>query len=205
MPQGGYGRKVGAQSDYGATERSYQYAPKAAEEYLSGESLDAYKKNKQAAFTPFQAGQGWRASMPQIDARLASFGKMERLRDVASMKALGQFTEQAGQLSKPWLMQAPGGFLTEENVDRVEPEQTAHPRYMGDPEDPYTYAGVRKELTTRQMDPDEGFSLLKDPNDRRLRLKSYLEQMRMGLGAPDSQYNPDWGQEEQDYAEGKGY
>lgn len=201
MPQGGYGRNVKAQSDQGATERAYQYGPHAAEDYLSGEALASYKTNKKAAFTPFQAGQGWRASMPQIDARLASFGKMERLRDVASMKALGHFTEQAGELSKPWLMKAPGGLLTEETIDRTEPEQTAHSKYMGDPEDPYTYAGVRKELTTRQMDTDESFSLLGDKNDRRLRLKSYLEQMRMGmgLGTPENKYNTDWSPEEKGY------
>ncbi|MCI0563753.1 MAG: hypothetical protein MN733_35210, partial [Nitrososphaera sp.] len=107
-----------------------------------------------------------------------------------------------GQLSKPWKLQAPQGFLTEEQYDRVEPEQTAHPKYMGDPNDPYTYAGVRKELTTRQMDPDESFSLLGNEDDRRLRLRSYLESRRVALGQPDSAYAPwsDYSAAEKEYA-----
>ena len=201
-----YGRNTGkAQSDYGKTAAAYQYSPRAAQDYLIGDSLKEYEAAKKDAFTPFQAGQGWRASIPAIDKRLAAFGKMERLRDVASMKALGEFTQAAGQLSKPWKLQAPEGFLTEEQHDRIEPPQTAHPKYMGDPDDPYTYAGVRKELTTRQMDPDEGFSLLGNENDRRLRLRSYLEGRRLSLGGEYDPYGSygDWNAGEKEYWSGQ--
>jgi len=181
MPQQGYGRNVKAQSDYGATQRAYQYSPKAAQEYLSGDQAAAYESARKEAYTPFQPGQGFRAHKPQIDQRQASFDRMERLRDVAGTNALGNFTKTAGELSKPWKLQASQGFLTETQENRDEPAMTAHPDRMGSLSDPNSYVSRRQALTARQDAPDEAFNLLKD-NDKRLKLKAQFEAQRLGIG-----------------------
>jgi len=188
MPQQGYGRNVKAQSDYGATQRAYQYSPRAAQDYLSGDALVAYESARKEAFTPFLPGQGFRAHQPQINARESAFNRMEKLRDIAGVNALGDFTKQAGKLSKPWKLQASQGFLTEPEQSREEPVMTAHPDKMGDPNNPGSYAARRQALTTRQYNPDEAFTLIKD-DDRRLKLKAQFEASRMGLGSNPSMSN----------------
>lgn len=185
MPQESYGRKVKAQSDYGATQRAYQYSPRAAQEYLSGDQAAAYESARKEAYTPFLPGQGFRAHRPQIDQREAAFDRMERLRELAGTNALGGFTEQAGQLSKPYRLTAAQGFLTEEPMSRDEPVMTAYPKKMGSLSDPASYAARRQALTTRQDAPDEAFNLLKD-DDKRLKLRAQVMAAKQGVGLGSS-------------------
>ena len=183
MPQQRYGRNVKAQSDYGATQRAYQYSPRAAQDYLSGDQEAAYESARKAAFTPFLPGQGFRAARPEIDQREMNFNRMDKLREIAGVNALGDFTKQAGQMSKPWKLQAAQGFLTENpDVNREEPVMTAHPGRMGSLSDPNSYVSRRTAMTTRQENQsDESFNLLKD-DDSRLKLKAKFEAQRMGMG-----------------------
>lgn len=196
MPQQGYGRNVKAQSDYGATRRAYQYSPRAAEDYLTGDQAAAYNAAKQQAFQPFREGEGFRDARRDVKAREDAFKRVDRLRDIASQHALGEFTQAASQLSKPYKLQASEGFLTEPDTTHTEPVMTAHPGRMAmtDKNAPMdangnrmSWGARRQALTTRTYKPDEGFNLLKD-DDSRLKLKAELEaKKQVGLGGATPQ------------------
>lgn len=92
----------------------YEFTPRAAESYLSGAEQEAYRKALGVLeLTP--GANNVAAARRNSRAKLQA----ERLREIASTRALSDFESGGTQYSKPWLQRAPGGLIGEESAGPV--------------------------------------------------------------------------------------
>ena len=116
-----YGRGGVAQT--GAAQRGTRgnyntFSPKEAKEYLSGNEVSEYQQAiKKVGSTPYikKSGKMWHRQVFKR-AHKAATKKAQNLRNIASGRAFGEFSEAAMQHSKPWLARAPEGVVTEQTV-----------------------------------------------------------------------------------------